>query len=47
MPDKNKSYQNKTSLQKDNHEESGAVKNQNEHFNIKKQALGPNTKRGN
>ena len=39
-------YDEMKSLQKDNHESSGKVKNQNEHFNIRKQALGPNTRRG-
>ena len=42
----NKSYQNIVSFQKNNHEEKGRVKNQNEHFNIRKQALGPNGRRG-
>ncbi len=46
MPKKDKSYQNTVSLQKDNHEETGHVKNQNEHYNIRKQALGPNGRRG-
>lgn len=33
-------------LQKDNHESSGKPDNQNESYNIRKQALGPNAKRG-
>jgi hypothetical protein len=38
-------YDSQVSLQKNNQETSGEVKNQNEHHNAKKEALGPNTKR--
>ncbi len=38
-------YDRSKSLQKDNHESGGKPKPQNEHFNSKKEALGPNTKR--
>lgn len=43
---KYKPYDETVSLQKDNHEETGKPKPQNEDHNIKKQALGPNTRRG-
>ncbi len=39
------SYGHGKSLQKDNHEDGGKPRPQNEHYNSKKEALGPNTKR--
>lgn len=40
-----KEYEQAVDFQKNNQEASGAVNNQNEHYNIRKQALGPNGKR--
>lgn len=45
MP-KRDNYNQKVSFQKDNHENKGKVKNQNEGYNIRKQSLGPNARRG-
>lgn len=45
MPKKKSLYDRQASLQKENPETSGEVKNQNEHHNAKKEALGSNTKR--
>ncbi len=42
---KQKSYDRQVHLQPDNQESSGRVLPQNQHHNIKKEALGPNTKR--
>lgn len=39
-------YEQRVSLQEDNHEARGSVENQNKHTNVRKQALGPNTRRG-
>lgn len=41
-----KDYEQKVSFQEDNHEARGSVENQNKNHNVKKQSLGPNTRRG-
>lgn len=42
---KQKQYDQQVSLQADNQESSGRVLPQNQHTNIKKEALGPNARR--
>lgn len=38
-------YEHKVSFQEDNHEARGGAENQNDHHNVKRQALGPNGER--
>ena len=45
MSKQKQNYDQLVSLQKDNQETTGKVENQNQHHNIKKEALGPNTRR--
>lgn len=40
-----KEYNQNVSFQKDNQENKGKVEDQNQHHNVKKEGLGPNTKR--
>lgn len=42
---KKTSYDQIVSYQEDNHEEKGKVENQNQHHNVKKEALGKNVQR--
>lgn len=42
---KYKPYNEQVSLQRDNHESSGAVENQNREHNAKKEGLGGNVRR--